>query len=88
MNTTTGQIAGGFQRVGRIMEEQAQMTFDGALEGLKAHRNLLASCHVGSLVLEWFIRYLDRKLIGFVTSRRICLPDGIELFRKSRLTRF
>ncbi|KAJ3048180.1 Sorting nexin mvp1 [Rhizophlyctis rosea] len=45
MNTTTGQIAGGFQRVGRIMEEQAQMNFDGALEGLKAHRNLLASCH-------------------------------------------
>ncbi|KAJ3031051.1 sorting nexin [Rhizophlyctis rosea] len=45
MNSTTGQIAGGLQRIGRIMEEQAQTTFDGALESLKAHRNLLASCH-------------------------------------------
>ncbi|KAJ3280937.1 Sorting nexin mvp1 [Borealophlyctis nickersoniae] len=45
INIGYAQISGGFQRVGRIMEEQAQATFDGILENLKAHRDLLSSCH-------------------------------------------
>ncbi|TPX38135.1 hypothetical protein SmJEL517_g00377 [Synchytrium microbalum] len=43
INHGFSHIAGGLQKISRLMEEEASSTFDGVLESLKAHRDLLIS---------------------------------------------
>ncbi|KAJ3091662.1 Sorting nexin mvp1 [Quaeritorhiza haematococci] len=55
VNSSYNDIAGGLQRISRVVEEQSQAAFDGVVESLKTYRDLL-------IAIQELIQRRDRAL--------------------------